>query len=135
MHLASDITQDVFVRLLTRDSFPEIREPRAFLARIAQGLVADQWRRAAVERAWLQTMATMDPSVPSPDEQAGIVEALVRIDALLSGLKPRAREAFLLSRLDGLTYPQIAERLSVSLSTVEKDMALAMRHFYRLLID
>ena len=135
MHLASDITQDVFVRLLTRDSFPEIREPRAFLARIAHGLVADQWRRAAVERAWLRTMASLDFAVPSPDEQAEIVEALVRIDALLGGLKPRAREAFLLSRLDGLTYPQIAERLSVSLSTVEKDMALAMRHFYRLLID
>lgn len=135
MHLAADITQDVFVRLLTRDSFPEIREPRAFLARIAHGLVADQWRRAAVERAWLQTMASLDFAVPSPDEQAEIVEALVRIDALLGGLKPRAREAFLLSRLDGLTYPQIAERLSVSLSTVEKDMALAMRHFYRLLID
>ena len=135
VHLASDIAQDVFVRLLTRDSVPEIREPRAFLARIAQGLVADQWRRAAIERAWLETAATMELSVPSPEEQAEIVEALVRIDALLSGLAPRTRETFLLSRLEGLTYPQIAERLSVSLSTVEKDMATAMRHVYRLLTD
>ena len=135
MHLASDITQDVFVRLLTRDRFPEIREPRAFLARIAHGLVVDQWRRTAVERAWLETMAAMELSVPSPDEQAEIMEALVRIDALLGGLKPRTREVFLLSRLDGLTYRQIARRLSVSLSTVEKDMAVAMRHVYRLLMD
>ena len=135
MHLASDIAQDVFVRLLTRDSVAEIREPRAFLARIAQGLVADQWRRAAIERAWLETAATMELSVPSPEEQAEIVEALVRIDALLSGLAPRTRETFLLSRLEGLTYPQIAERLSVSLSTVEKDMATAMRHVYHLLTD
>ena len=135
MHLASDITQDVFVRLLTRDSLPEIREPRAFLARIAQGLVADQWRRAAIERAWLKTVATMELSVPSPEEQIEIVEALVRIDALLGGLTPRARETFLLSRLEGLTYPEIAKKLSVSLSTVEKDMAAAMRHVYRLLMD
>lgn len=135
MHLASDITQDVFVRLLTRDSLPEIREPRAFLARIAQGLVADQWRRAAIERAWLKTVATMELSVPSTEKQIEIVEALVRIDALLGGLTPRARETFLLSRLEGLTYPEIAEKLSVSLSTVEKDMAAAMRHVYRLLMD
>ena len=135
VHLAADITQDVFLRLLTRDSSPEIREPRAFLARIAHGLVVDQWRRAAVERAWLETMAAMDLSAPSPEAQAEIVEALVRIDALLDGLKPRAREVFLLSRLDGLTYRQIARRLSVSLSTVEKDMALALRHCYRVLID
>lgn len=135
VHLASDITQDVFVRLLRRDSLPEIREPRAFLARIAQGLVVDQWRRAAIERAWLETMATMALSVPSPEEQAEIMEVLVRIDAVLGGLKPRTRETFLLSRLDGLTYPEIAERLSVSLSTVEKDMAMAIRHVYRLLMD
>ena len=135
VHLASDITQDVFVRLLTRDRFPEIREPRAFLARIAHGLVVDHWRRAAIERAWLETMAATELTVPSPEEQAEIVEALVRIDALLDGLKPRAREVFLLSRLEGLTYRQIAQRLSVSLSTVEKDMALAVRHCYRVLID
>ena len=135
MHLASDITQDVFVRLLRRNSLPEIREPRAFLARIAQGLVVDQWRRAAIERAWLETVATMALSVPSPEEQAEIMEVLVRIDAVLGGLKPRTRETFLLSRLDGLTYPEIAERLSVSLSTVEKDMATAIRHVYRLLMD
>lgn len=135
VHLASDITHDVFVRLLARGSVPEIREPRAFLARIAHGLVVDQWRKATVERAWLETLATLDQSVPSPEEQAEIVEALVRIDAMLSGLKPRVREVFLLSRLDGLTYAKIAERLSVSLSTVEKDMAFAMRHFYRVLLD
>lgn len=135
VHLASDITHDVFVRLLARDTIPDIREPRAFLAKIAHGLVVDQWRKAAIERAWLETLATLDLSVPSPEEQAEIVEALVRIDTLLSGLKPRVREVFLLSRLDGLTYAKIAERLSVSLSTVEKDMALAMRHFYRVLID
>ena len=135
VHLAADITQDVFVRLLKRNSLPEMREPRAYLARIAHGLVVDQWRRAAIERAWLETAALLHTAVTSAEEQAEIVEALVRIDMLLDGLKPRTREVFLLSRLDGLTYPEIAQRLSVSLSTVEKDMARAMRHCYRVLID
>jgi RNA polymerase sigma factor (sigma-70 family) len=56
------------------------------------------------------------------------VDCLARIDAMLDGLHPRARSALLLSRLDGLAYPDIAQQLGVSLSTVEKHMAAALRH-------
>lgn len=133
--MAADITQDVFVRLLTKKTIPAVREPRAYLARIAHGLLVDRWRRDAIERAWMQTLLITSAAGPTPEEQAEIVEALARIDALLDGLKPRVREVFLLSRLDGLTYPEIARRLSVSLSTVEKDMAQAMRQCYRALFN
>ena len=56
------------------------------------------------------------------------------IDALLDGLKPRTRRVFLLSRLEGKSYPAIARQLQVSLSTVEKDMAQALRHCYQVLM-
>ncbi len=64
-----------------------------------------------------------------------ILDALARMNALLDGLKPRARRVFLLSRLEGLPYTGIGVRLGVSLSTVAKDMALALRHCYQLLMD
>jgi len=57
-----------------------------------------------------------------------LIEALVRIDAMLDGLSAKARSAFLLSRLDGLSYREIAKQLGVSLSSVEKYMASAIRH-------
>lgn len=41
-------------------------------------------------------------------------------------LKPKVREAFLLSQLDGLTYKQIGERLGVGERMVKKYMAQAM---------
>jgi RNA polymerase sigma-70 factor (ECF subfamily) len=47
---------------------------------------------------------------------------------MLSGLNPKVRRAFLLSRLLGLSYPEIASQLEVSLSSVEKYMAKAYRH-------
>lgn len=132
---AADLTQDVFLRLLLKDNLPEIREPRAYLARMAHGLLVDQHRRRAIEKAWLETLKAVDETVPSPEEQALIIEALARIDILLEGLKPRVRTVFLMSRLDGRTYPDIAHELSVSLSTVEKDMAVALRHCYRVMLD
>ncbi|MEM7561459.1 MAG: sigma-70 family RNA polymerase sigma factor [Pseudomonadota bacterium] len=135
-HAASDLTQDVFVRLLGRNSIPIVREPRAFLARIARGLLIDQRRRENIHQCWLESLAHNSPQyAPSTEEQEIIIDTLVRIDALLGGLKPRCREAFLLSRLEGLSYPAIAERLGVSLSTIEKDIAQALRHCFLALQD
>jgi len=51
---------------------------------------------------------------------------------MLSLLKPRVRQAFLLARLDGLTCAQIAEKLGVSRATIERDLATALQHCYRL---
>lgn len=131
---AADLSHDVFVRLLGRP-LPALQEPRAYLAHIAHGLVVDHHRRRDIERAWLETLATLPENVaPSLEQQLVIVDALARIDALLDGLKPRVRQVFLLSRLEEMSYPAIAAQLGVSLSTVEKDMALALRHCYSLLM-
>jgi RNA polymerase sigma-70 factor (ECF subfamily) len=60
------------------------------------------------------------------------LEALVAIDRMLDALKPAVRQAFLLAQLDGLTCPQIAQRLGVSLATAERHVAAALRHCYAL---
>ena len=86
-------------------------------------------RRKTLERACLDAIAHLpEPQAPSPEAQLMLVEALVRIDAMLDGLAPKARSAFLLSRLEGLGYNEIARQLGVSLSSVEKYMATAIRH-------
>ena len=135
LHTAADLTQDVFLRLLGKPAVPPMNEPRAYLARIAHGLLVDHHRRQALEKAWREAMGTLPAEyAPSAEEQFLIIEALARIDALLEGLKPRIREAFLLSRLENKSYPAIAEQLGVSLSTIEKDMAQALRHCYHVLM-
>jgi len=127
---AADLAQDTFLRVLGRQrDVDEVREPRAWLTTIAHGLVVDHMRRRTLERACLEAIAALpEPQAPSPETQMLLVEALVRIDAMLDGLPAKARSAFLLSRLDGLGYAEIAQRLNVSLSSVEKYMATAIRH-------
>ncbi|MEH3024297.1 MAG: sigma-70 family RNA polymerase sigma factor [Pseudomonas oryzihabitans] len=127
---AADLAQDTFLRLLAREGELErLREPRAFLATIAQGLLANHWRRQALERAYLEALAARPPEVqPSPEAQALILETLTELDALLDRLPGRVRQAFLLAQLEGLTYAVIAERLGVSERMVKKYMAQAMLH-------
>ncbi|KPU88481.1 RNA polymerase subunit sigma [Variovorax paradoxus] len=127
---AADLAQDTFMRVLGRPrELAELREPRAWLTTIAHGLAVDHVRRKTLERACLDAIAHLpEPQAPSPEAQLMLVEALVRIDAMLDGLAPKARSAFLLSRLEGLGYNEIARQLGVSLSSVEKYMATAIRH-------
>ncbi|MCG3782605.1 sigma-70 family RNA polymerase sigma factor [Delftia acidovorans] len=127
---AADLAQDTFVRVLGKpQSLHGVREPRAWLTTIAHGLVVDHTRRAALERACLDAIASLpEPLAPSAEERHLLIESLVRMDNLLAGLPPKARSAFLLSRLEGLSYPEIALQLGVCLSSVEKYMATAIRH-------
>ncbi|MFJ2330917.1 sigma-70 family RNA polymerase sigma factor [Pseudomonas helleri] len=129
---ADDMAQDTFLYVLGKpEQVAQLREPRAWLSSIAKGLMIDRYRRQQVEQAYLQALAHVpEQDMPSPEERLILLETLTRIDALLDGLKPNVRTAFLLSRLEGLGYQAIAERLEVSVSSVEKYMATAIRHCF-----
>lgn len=126
---AADLAQDTFVRVIKARSALEIREPRPYLSMIAKGLLIDLFRRRSLEQSYLDALAaTPERQQPSLEEQAIMLQALMEIDQLLQGLGPKIKQSFILSQFDGLTYPQIAERLGVSVRTVNNHMAKAMEH-------
>jgi RNA polymerase sigma-70 factor (ECF subfamily) len=132
LETAADLSQDVFARLLLREDVIRVRSPRAYIGSIARGLVIDHWRRRDVEQAWREIQATLPKEMqPSPEERYEIIEILTAVDRILTQLKPRMRTAFLLARLEGMTCPRIAEHLGVSLATVERDIASALRHCHQ----
>jgi RNA polymerase sigma factor (sigma-70 family) len=131
-HRAEDLAHDTFLKVLVSNAATALREPRAFLTTIAHGLVVNHWRRQDLERAYVAALEVHGATHgPSPEERALAVEALCRIDALLANMPPKARHAFLLAQVDGLTYAEIATRLGVSERMVKKYMAQAM---HRLLL-
>jgi RNA polymerase sigma-70 factor (ECF subfamily) len=124
---AADLAHDTFVRLMVSRDAQAIDEPRAFLRTLAHGVVVNHWRRQDIERAWLDVLALLpEPSAPSPEDRLLALDTLCRIDAMLDRLNPKARAAFLLSQLDGLTYADIAVQLAVSERMVKKYMSQAM---------
>lgn len=125
---AEDLTQDTFLALSSSNNeVASIRQPRAYLRTIAHGLLVNHWRRKDIERACLETMAVLaDECSITLEQRLVLVEALQELDVLLGKLNPKARSAFLMSQLDGLTYAQIAVQLQVSERMVKKYMAQAM---------
>lgn len=130
---AADLAQDTYLRLMHSGRLPARDEQsRAFLVQVAKGLVIDLHRRRALEQSYLDAIAALPPdSVPSPETRALILGALTEVDAMLDRLPAKAREAFLLSQLDGLGYKEIAARLAVSVSSVQKYMVTALSACYQ----
>jgi RNA polymerase sigma-70 factor (ECF subfamily) len=59
----------------------------------------------------------------SPEMLLGVQQALQQLDRMLGNLAPQAREVFVLSQLEGLTYVEIAARTGLSDRTVKRYMA------------
>ena len=130
---AADLAHDTFLRILGQREAPDVQAPRAYLSTIARGLVTDFFRRQDLERNYLAALAALpEQHMPSPETRALMLEALTAIDAMLDGMKPAVRQAFLLSQLEGLTYAEIATRLGVTVRTVNNYMATAIEHCYLL---
>ncbi|MDZ5602725.1 sigma-70 family RNA polymerase sigma factor [Pseudomonas sp. RP23018S] len=123
---AADITQDTFVRLISSALRQPLTEPRSFLATVARRVMIDQLRRRSLEQAYLEYLASQPVLVEcSPEQRLLMLETLMQLSAMLDGLGHKARDAFLYVQLDGLSYPQVAQRLGVSVSSVTKYMAKA----------
>ena len=129
---AADLAHDTFIRLLSSERVPPVLdEPRAFLTTVAQRLVSNHWRRQKLEKAYLEALAQVPHEVAwSPEDRAIVLETLLELDRLLDGLAPLVRRAFLMSQLDGRTHAQVAEALRISIPTVKRYIAKALRQCY-----
>ena len=109
---AADLAHDTFLRVLRKAVKPSeampafvpetIREPRAYLTTIANGLVVSHIRRRSLEQAWLETLASLpQPQFISPEQRAVVWQTLLDVDAALATLAPRVRQAFMMAQIDG----------------------------------
>ncbi|MCB5185762.1 sigma-70 family RNA polymerase sigma factor [Methylobacillus gramineus] len=126
---AADLAHDTFIRVIAARNAKSILEPRVYLATVARRVMVDYFRRSALERAYLDALASLpEPVQISVEERTIVIETLCEIDAMLDALGEKPRRAFLLSQLDGLTYQEIAERMNLSVSSIKKYMARAIEH-------
>ena len=126
---AEDVVHDAYVRVLERSSDEPIAQPRAFLYRTALNLVIDGHRRSSLRQA--EPLEVLDSEErfysPSPQLLMDHDQRLDMIQKALAELPAACRECFLLRKIEGLSHPEIAERLGVSRSVVEKHIVNAMK--------
>jgi len=129
--VAADLTQEALLRMLKYRDAPGIEDRRAMLFRIVHNLVLE-YRRARYRHHAAQHV-TLDDAGPLRMDQPSvevITDARQTLDRLLTHtiaeLPPKCRLAFMLNRFDGLTYPQVAARMRISVKMVEKHITRAL---------
>ncbi|HBO24116.1 MAG TPA: RNA polymerase subunit sigma [Providencia sp.] len=131
---ADDLSQDVFTLWLNRKEQSPIKESRAYLFKIANHVLIDHWRRnqrQSKSETSIDDIGFEHSFEQTQEDPSEILEHQQRIQRLgeaIDLLPPRRREAFLLYRFDGLSQSEIAERMEISISMVEKHIAAALVH-------
>lgn len=128
---ASEVAQEAYVRMLRYAQSTPLTHPRAYLFQVAANLARTRLRREHHNTRSLQEASLLE-EIECPGEnteRAAIAkQGLERLSQAVANLPPRCREVFLMNRMDGLSYQQIAERLGISLNMVEKHIIKALLH-------
>lgn len=131
---AEDLAQEVFVRVAHQKPQQRINNVEAFVFRIASNLLKDRFRRNRSHRVQ-QHISDCECAqgrlgeAPSEENVYQQQERLKMFLSALDELPPRCRTVFLLQRYEGLTYTEVAQKLGISVSAVEKHMMKALLHF------
>jgi len=130
---AADLAQDTFARLSAAD-LGQVREPASFLFATALNLLRDRARSAQARHAAL-TIPVDDMQLICPAPHAENVldgeQRMRSLEAALRELSPKCRAVFVLFHFDGVSQREIADRLRISVSMVEKYVKQAMSHCQR----
>lgn len=126
--LAGEAIQDTWLRLNQAEISGVVRNPVNYLFRIALNIARD---RLAVDRRHLSAVDVdrlldlADEKEPNPERVAEARSELRALEAAMSELPARQREILAAAQLDGMPRREIAKRLGISLSLVEKELKLA----------
>lgn len=135
---AAEIVQETYCRIQQVGDVETIRDPKAFLFRVAHNIRFNErkHRRSALERDVLDIDSVELPSnAPSPYQTFKGEQDLAIARAAFEELSDACREAFVMNRFRSLTFAQIAVRLDISVSMVEKHIAHAVSHMRKSLED
>lgn len=127
---ADDLSQEALARFF-KAAPAELATPEAYLTRIATNLLHDHAERGSTRLAQRSTViedAIEAPSSADPFREVQARQELERWGSILQQLKPRTLQIFLLNRVEGYSYRQIAADLALPHWVVQKHMAKAIRH-------
>ncbi len=123
---AEDLLHSAYLRMVRHGSQHPVADPSAYLVRAAFNIGIDNYRHEKILQNQAEASEVED-GAPLQDEVIAARVRLARVRAGLNKLTPRTREIFLMHRLDNLKYHEIASRLGISQSAVEKHIAKAVQ--------
>lgn len=135
---AEDAVQDVFVHMWSKTKdIGALDQPKAYLFKSTRHKCIEYLRKSSNDRALRaenERRIQMSASL-NIEEEAEKHLLKQKLYNSVRQLPPKCREVFMLSKVNGLTYSEIAEQLGISVKTVENQMGKALRTLRNLMSD
>lgn len=127
---AQDIAQETLVRLMRYRAQP-VDQLRPLMYRIAINVIHDRGRRDSTRQVFAHVSLDQDfiglaSLEPSHDQRIEHEQELALVRAAILQLPERCRQVYLLNRIEGLSYSQIAQHCGISVKAVEKHIGKAL---------
>ncbi|MGP5279414.1 RNA polymerase sigma factor, partial [Pseudomonas helleri] len=117
-----DVVQDTYLRAEKMPPDMDVQNLRAYVFRMADNIAIDHLRRKSAQTRYFEPLGDHDSlcADASPEQTADFRQRIAILENVVANLPPRQREVFLMHKFDGLSHSQIAERLGITKSAVEK---------------
>ena len=126
--LTDDLVQNVYISLWEKIDRLEQENNLPLLYTIAKRQIIDHYRKKLAEQARLAGWLEMQPEGASiTTDHLVFKEINKRMESVLSAMPERRRTIFVLCREEGLSHREIADRLNISIDTVQQQMNLALK--------
>jgi len=126
IELAEDLCQDAFVQTW-QDRLKINRETtRSYLFLVARNLYFKHYRRKNVKLKFLNSLLDENDQ-ESPEYLMELKEFDAKLQQAIAEVPDKTRAVFLMSRIDSMTYAEIAENLNISNKAVEKHITKALK--------
>ncbi|MDR2009569.1 MAG: RNA polymerase sigma-70 factor [Bacteroidales bacterium] len=122
-----DIVQDIFFKMwINRKDFILTSSLKSYLFTAVKNSVINIIKHEGIKEKYIQYQKNYEDSSENPDKIENS-ELGNKINTIISELPERRREIFIMSKLEGLKYKEIAEKLNISVKTVENQMGEALK--------
>ena len=126
-----DMVQDVFTRIVARDSAEPFESLGGYVLKTASSVLTDWIRRGSSRGAGRHVSFDSEQHGEAQVDPERVLEGKEELEAAtlaLLRLPERTRTVFVLRRLEGQKFSDIATHLGISVSAVEKHMVRAVHH-------
>lgn len=129
---AEDVAQDVFLKLWTQPELWQDKERAdSYIYQMTKNMILNRFRHMQVEQEYQNAAAAEELLAECTDENETLnplyyKEAQILIQLTLESIPEKRRNIFKLSRFGHLSNKEIAERLNLSVRTVERQIYLVL---------
>jgi RNA polymerase sigma-70 factor (ECF subfamily) len=124
---ASDITQDVFLKIWEKRHVLNSDHVKPLLFKMASDCFISDYRRNQCRINFEQSLIFENDVENSPEDEFSFNELTAAYAEALTEMPEKQRIVFLMSREEGMKYAEIANCLHVSVKAVEKQLSAALR--------